>query len=61
MLFAISQNPRAILPSVFPANPGVVVFNSAVYIVGLPDIKFAVFPALEDIDVIYNYFFGIPH
>jgi hypothetical protein len=27
----------------------------------LPDIKLAGFPALEDIDVIYNYLFGIPH
>ena len=57
----MNQNPGSILPSVFPAESGIMVFDSAAYIVGLPDIKFAVFPALEDIDVIYNCFFGIPH
>ena len=48
----MNQSPGPILPSVFSAESGIMVFDSAVYIVGLPDIKFAVFPALEDIDVI---------
>ncbi len=61
MLFAINQNPRTILPSIFTTKPGIVVFYSAIKIIGLPDIKLAGFPALEDIDVIYNYLFGIPH
>ena len=57
----MNQSPRPILPSVFSAKSGIMVFDSAVYIVGLPDIKFAVFPALEDIDVIYNCFFRTIH
>jgi hypothetical protein len=53
----VNQNPRPILPSVFSALAGVVVFESAVYIIGVPNIKLVVFPALEDIDVIHDYFF----
>lgn len=61
MLLAMNQNPGAILPSVFPAKSGIMVFDSTIYIISLPDIKFAVFPALEDIDVIYNCFLRTIH
>ena len=57
----MNQNPWPLLPGVFSAESGVVVFDSALKIISLADIKFVIFAALEDIDVIYNYFFGIPH
>jgi hypothetical protein len=57
----MNQHPRATLPGIFPTASGIVVFDSAVYIISLPDIKFAAFPALEDIDVIYNCFFRTNH
>lgn len=57
----MNQNPGAILPGIFSTAFGIVVFDSSVYIISLPDIKFAAFPALEDIDVIYNCFFRTNH
>jgi len=61
MVFAVNQSPRPILSSVFSTVAGIVVFDSAVYIVGMPNIKFVVFPAPEDIDVILGYFFETLH
>lgn len=57
----MNQYPRPILSSIFSAVACVVLFDSAVYIISVPDIKFAVSAALEDIDVIHNYFFEILH
>ena len=57
----MDQNPRSFLHSIFAAKPGFMVFDSAFNIIGLPDIKFAILAALEDIDVICNCFFRSLH
>jgi hypothetical protein len=61
MVFAVKQSPRAVLSGVFSALACIMVFDPAVYIVGMSNIKFVVFSASEDIDVIHDYFFVIPH
>lgn len=61
MVFAVNQNPRPILSSVFSTVAGIVVLDSAVYIIGVPNIKFVGFPALEDINVVLGYFFETLH
>ena len=61
MLFTINQNSGTILPGIFTTVSGIVIFDSAVYMISLPDIKFAVLPALENIDVIHNCSFRTTH
>lgn len=55
MALAMNQNPRLILSRVFPATACIVFFESAIYVIGVSDIKLIVFQALEDINVIHGH------
>jgi len=54
MAFAVNQSPGTVLSSVFSAAAGTVLLDSAVYVIGVSDIKFLVFQTLKDVDVIHN-------
>ena len=55
MTFVISQSPRPVLVGVFSASPGVMFFEPASQIIGMPDIEPACLHTLKDIDAIHNF------
>jgi hypothetical protein len=53
--FVVKQSPRCVLSGVFSTSPGIMFFEPASEVIGMPDIESACLQALKDIDVIHNF------